>query len=363
MSQPGEAVFILGRSQVGKSTTIGNMMGDRRQPKPRVGDGDGESCTLNVNTYDTDFGKLVDTPGWPDSKLRFSHDQWAMSVAAAAAAQNARQIKFIICECLSDSAIALCSIGQELVKALGPKVLPGVVILCTMADRVKGEQRELRLSAIRQAAKQCGIPQEIVLWQNKDVDLQGMQHQMKALQDALLRTTGTVPDQLQTITQRAEHRAKQLCRAQETYKKTEALKYREKEAVQRLEDEEYKEAIVQSELKKRRCSVLKSEEVTKTRTVYYTVKEGFSGFFGGNTLQSEEVEYQDTEYRVEEATKDELIPTAKTINKRRQVARFDDKMHDRTKEVGVRSTPRVWQDFMPQAMAEISETVRKEMAP
>eukprot|EP01062_Namystynia_karyoxenos_P060263 TRINITY_DN517_c0_g1_i1.p1 TRINITY_DN517_c0_g1~~TRINITY_DN517_c0_g1_i1.p1 ORF type:complete len:404 (+),score=87.90 TRINITY_DN517_c0_g1_i1:83-1213(+) len=205
---PDEVIFALGCSQVGKSSTIGNLIVSGEH-KPPTGDGDGESCTSTVSVYDTVIGTVVDSPGWADTCFAGSDEDWSRVIAHGAISQGChRRLKVILFEALANTHRTVRNNVERLRQVLGSEVIAGAVIVCTMADLCHGERREKVLRAIRRAAEESGI-QEIVLWQNEDIDDQGRREQVRRLQQALGRVQGVQPEKVRMYQQQVEDRARQ----------------------------------------------------------------------------------------------------------------------------------------------------------
>eukprot|EP01062_Namystynia_karyoxenos_P070303 TRINITY_DN65694_c0_g1_i1.p2 TRINITY_DN65694_c0_g1~~TRINITY_DN65694_c0_g1_i1.p2 ORF type:complete len:375 (+),score=94.72 TRINITY_DN65694_c0_g1_i1:84-1208(+) len=358
-----EMIVAMGCTQVGKSTTIASLTvdGEHKPGIARPEDG-GESCTVMANVYRTRLGMLLDTPGWLDTRARWSDEQWADMISLAAVGQGARRLKVIIFECLSNSNRAVRNNVERLVKALGREVLPSTVIVCTMLDKVDPEERELKLGAVRRAAEGCGIRQ-IVLWQNKKIDNQGRMEQERRLGEALRSVEGAVPERLRTRRQQVEELAKQLCENQKRYERVEKLSWQETQAVPRTEKETYDQVYIETEKQKRRYLGLKAVEKTvKVPEVYQVERGGIPGWFGMTRPEIRMVNSTDTTYVPEERQCEELVPVARTRQATREVTKYDEKKIDRSEDRTVLSTERPWQDFIPQAAHEISEKIRKEIA-
>ena len=308
------ANVFYGPTQSGKSTTFNWLVGNMAQ---QVGDGSGESVTVDPVLQQSQIGLVVDTPGLDDSLHRFTNEEAGMKVAVAVVAEAAK-VKVVVFESLASDSMRLRNTLAHLTASLGEGILKATVVLMTKADRMQGDGN-LRVERIRQTCREFGI-QEAVLWQNVGIDEAGRQQQLQKLREALARLQGIATKDIENLNTRIEQRAQQLCDDALPVKKTIQETYTEDE----LRDETFAEHYVE----------FVDKVTTKQVPVPYTVREQVNpvqqlftlGAFGGG------VDVHKT--RIETLTSTEQVPVQKTRMVPKRVPRPVTK--HRTKEIDVR---------------------------
>lgn len=213
----GSAIIAFGRSQMGKSSLIRNVLKKqgRFSNRPAIGSGVGDSCTAKVSHYDTLLGAMLDVPGLDDSHLRFRAEDISMEVAAKLTKYEIKNLKVLICESLVESSCQLKFVMNELVAGFGESIIQSTVVVATKKDCVVDKAAlTMRMKRLHSDMTKVGIPGEAVSWQNVGLDTAGMSAQVQALRQRLSQAPAVATKHLIDLRQAIEEKTDELWRNQ-----------------------------------------------------------------------------------------------------------------------------------------------------
>lgn len=329
-------IVFFGPSQAGKTTTFNVVTGESRP----VGDGSGESVTADAFVASSMLGKVVDTPGLQDSRL-LTDEEAAETMAMAVVEAGVPLVKFVVFESLANDSMQVGNTLFKLAAVCGKGVLKSIVVALTKADMVSNHLLEGRKELRQRRCQEFGIS-EIVMWQNKAINEEGLTDQLLALQQKLARVPGTSMERIERLHEAVAHRAVELSAAAPPKKKTTEESYTEDVMV----DQTYTENYV----------VYETRTSTQQVPVHYTeleqvnpVQQFFTlGAFGGGVRVSRT--------RWETVTDTTIVPVQKTRVVPRRV--LQPVTRRRTREIEVPLEPK---DFLSEARDQILTERREEM--
>jgi GTP-binding protein EngB required for normal cell division len=133
------AVVVIGPSQHGKSSFVELALAEGESGQATavdIGSGDGTSCTAKPALYEnTVLGTLIDTPGYNDTKLRFTNTAAGLMVADLMMQHNITEAKFILVNSLVDMAQSLPNTLKEF-NLVFPNAFTSACVLATQVDKV-----------------------------------------------------------------------------------------------------------------------------------------------------------------------------------------------------------------------------------
>lgn len=355
------AIVAYGRTQSGKSTTIG-MLKKPDQAMPATGDGAGESVTERATVIDTELGLMLDPPGIDDTRLRFTDDEAGRRVALGVATSSVDTVKFLVFESLANDAMQLRGTLEKLNRAFGATAARATLVLATKADMVQNlERRERRLGLIRAVVAEQGLHGP-VLWQNEAISDDGYQTQLATLRAGLAQVQGVTTADLQDLRERQRRKAQELCDAYPTQTKTTNVEVDEQYTVPRQEQEPYQEPYVEQEQYTETYEAPETYEVPEQRSYTYEKRKGGIGGALGQTKTC-------TGYHTVTVQKVRMVskqrqatrPVTKTRTAYRAVTKYDTKTRKKTIPQTVEYRLTV-DRFMDEALQVIIEEVRQSLA-
>lgn len=165
---------LFGSSGSGRSTflkKVGASVGLRQSC--------GDSTTSTCTVYETEYGKLMDSPGYDDSQLRFTEYEVAGMVAEGIKRSEAQFVRFLIFESAANDVMKLRQTLAALAMAVGSVPRSAVVVFSKVDMSGDAARRERRKSLIRATMGQHRLD-TLVSWQNF-----GLEEDFKAQIDRL----------------------------------------------------------------------------------------------------------------------------------------------------------------------------------
>lgn len=205
----GEVLVLRGPSQAGKSTFMAKVMTPGQGEGPAVGDGSGESVTLDTALRDTLVGRMLDGPGDGDSFLRLTDQEAGRRYAVGVAAAHATLVKFLVFESMGGDRMELRATLASLVTTFGAGALDGVVVVVSKADLRPGAAGQGKIAAVQRAMREHGL-RELVVWQSQGLGGEDDDAQLNALRAAVQRVRGSSPSDLADLWQRQRQRAQEM---------------------------------------------------------------------------------------------------------------------------------------------------------
>eukprot|EP00927_Polykrikos_kofoidii_P005328 TRINITY_DN1210_c0_g2_i1.p1 TRINITY_DN1210_c0_g2~~TRINITY_DN1210_c0_g2_i1.p1 ORF type:complete len:417 (+),score=61.80 TRINITY_DN1210_c0_g2_i1:81-1253(+) len=383
-------VVAYGRTQSGKSTTLGKIQTRGRAP-PQVGDGDGESVTDKPSVIETEVGLTLDTPGLDDTKLRFSDDEAGRRVAIGVGACNVDRVKFLVFESLANDAMHLRGTLEKLARTFGANAFRASVVIATKADMLPDPlKRRKRVDAIQKIAAQQGLC-GVVVWQNESVDDAGLIAQLERLRVALTSFEGIPTTDLEDLRNRQRVRAQRLCDAHPTQTQIVDVVVTERYVEPRSEREPYEVPYLDQEAYTEEYDTPEVYEVPEHRTHTYEGPQGSSagvarlligaaasalgmggaaslsignavgGLLGNRGTRTHHETVMVQKVRMKRSQRQATRNVKKYRTDYRTETRYDEKVRDVVQQKVVEYRLTV-DHFMEQALAEITDEIRQSLA-
>lgn len=226
---------------MGKSTFVRCcLLADEKHhgSAPRVGDGDGGSCTKETSVYDSCLGSvIVDVPGYDDTELDFEPHDIGSLASFEIAKRGIKHIRVAVFESYAEAANQLLNSVKNIQLAFGKAVLSSVLVIMSKGDMVSNQVRAKKLRKTREIMKRAGIKYGPFEWQGTGLDNRAMQAQLEKLR-AFISTVPVVSTvQLEDLETQIKARAQELWKSQKLVEKdhsytTDQVKIEKREAVE-----------------------------------------------------------------------------------------------------------------------------------
>jgi len=365
------AVILFGPTQAGKSTTFNNLCGRvcSASDSAEMGDGSGESVTVETSLCSSKIGLLLDTPGIDDSKLRFTNQEAGKKVALGVAAAGVKAVKFLVVESMANDAIALKRTLAALVQSFGDNVLASVVVLATKPDNLPEPKREKRSQTLSELAAKFKVPEMVKFQHPEEIDPTRRDAQEKELQSALDRVPATQTTDLEDLNSKVQARARLLSEGQAPLVQEQIVEVPEQYVEPREVDDTYTEEYVDYEERQEQYEAMEQYEGTYKQDIESTYVEHVPWVAKVLTLgivqdetktRTKTVEVPMTKWKPVTKIRSVHVPVTKTRSATRKKIVYDTKtrMKEVKKSVEVR---RPVEDFVSQAREEVMVEIRQTL--